>query len=132
VDQNLPDTRGPDDGNNPNRDESEAITPKELRLRAVVAAARFYGLDLDINEYRGPSNEAYPSPASLVAWLREQGLTARAARLKWRNLFTFRDTSPVVVLLRDGTAGLVVGADTKHDIIWIKSPTARPGPARSS
>jgi ATP-binding cassette subfamily B protein len=125
VDQNLPNTRGPDDGNDPEREQAEAVSPKELRLRAVVAAARFYGLDLDINDYRGPSSEPYPSPASLVVWLREQGLTARAARLKWRNLFTFRETSPVVVLLRDGTAGLVVGADTKHDIVWIKSPTAR-------
>ena len=30
-----------------------------------------------------------------------------------------------MLLLKDGTAGLVVGADAKHDIVWIKSPTAR-------
>jgi ATP-binding cassette, subfamily B, bacterial HlyB/CyaB len=125
VDQNLPNPIAPDDGNDPDRDEAEALTPKELRLRAVAAAARFYGMDLDINEYRGPANEVYPSPASLVTWLRAQGLTAKAAMLKWRNLFSFRETSPVVLLLKDGTAGIVVGADTKHDIVWIKSPTAR-------
>jgi subfamily B ATP-binding cassette protein HlyB/CyaB len=125
VDQNLPNATGPDDGNDPDRADAEALTPKELRLRAVVAAARFYGMDLDINDYRGPHTEAYPSPASLVAWLRTQGLTAKAVSLKWRNLFSFRESSPVVVLLKDGTAGLVVGADNKHDVVWIKSPTAR-------
>jgi ATP-binding cassette subfamily B protein len=125
VDQSLPPAIGPDDGNDPDRIDTEAMTPKELRLRAVAAAARFYGIDLDINDYRGPASEAYPSPGSLVIWLREQGLTARGALLKWRNLFSFRETSPVVVLLKDGTAGLVVGADPKHDIVWVKSPTAR-------
>jgi subfamily B ATP-binding cassette protein HlyB/CyaB len=125
VDQNLPNAIGPDDGNDPDRTQEEAMTPKELRLRAVAAAARFFGIDLDINDYRGPANEAYPSPASLVLWLRGQGLTAQATLLKWKNLFRFRETSPVVVLLKDGTAGLVVGADTKHDIVWVKSPAAR-------
>jgi ATP-binding cassette subfamily B protein len=125
VDQSLPNPIGPDDGNDPDRDDAEALTPKELRLRAVAAAARFYGMDIDINDYTGPTNELYPSPASLVTWLRTQGLTAKGAVLKWRNLFSFREASPVVLLLKDGTAGLVVGADTKHDIVWIKSPTAR-------
>jgi ATP-binding cassette subfamily B protein len=124
VDQSLPNAIGPDDGNGDPAD-AETLTPKELRLRAVAAAARFYGMDLDINDYQGPASEPYPSPASLVVWLRNQGLTAKAAVLKWKNLFSFRETSPVVVLLKDGTAGLVVGADTKHDIVWIKSPTAR-------
>ncbi len=125
MDQNLPSGIGPDDGNDPDRTEAEAMTPKELRLRAVAAAARFYGIDLDINDYRGPANEVFPSPASLVTWLRGQGLTAQGTMLKWKNLFRFRETSPVVVLLKDGTAGLVVGADTKHDIVWVKSPAAR-------
>jgi HlyB family type I secretion system ABC transporter len=123
VDQNLPNAVGPDDdGNGPG--DTEALTPKELRLRAVAAAARFYGMDLDINDYQGPVGEAFPSPASLVIWLRSQGMIAQASILKWKNLFRFRETSPVVVLLRDGTAGLVVGADTKHDIVWVKSPTS--------
>jgi ATP-binding cassette subfamily B protein len=128
VDPNLESAPGPAAGGDPNQnpqDEAEALSPTELRLRAVAAAARFYGVDLDINDYRGPAGEPYPSPASLVKWLGEQGLLAKAAVLKWRNLFRFRETSPVVVLLRDGTAGLVVGADPQRDIVWVKSPTAR-------
>jgi ATP-binding cassette subfamily B protein len=102
----------------------ENLTPTELRLRAVAAAARFHGVDLDMSEYRGPSTDPYPSPASLVTWLREQGLTARALRLVWRNLFRFKESAPVVLLLKDGTAGLVVGADPQRDIVWLKSPTS--------
>ena len=106
-------------------DVPEVLTPKELRLRAVVAAARFHGVDLDMSEFRGPAGEPYPSPASLVAWLREQGMVARGMRLNWRALFRFRDAAPVVLLLKDGTAGLVVGADVARDVVWLKSPTAR-------
>jgi ATP-binding cassette subfamily B protein len=103
----------------------ETLTATELRLRAVASAARFFGVDLDINDYKSRPGEPYPSPASLVDWLRGQGLVAKAVKLSWRNLFTFRETTPVVVLLRDGTAGLVVGADARNDVVWIKSPTAR-------
>jgi HlyB family type I secretion system ABC transporter len=103
----------------------ETLTATELRLRAVASAARFFGVDLDLNDYKARPGEPYPSPASLVDWLRGQGLVAKAVKLSWRNLFTFRETTPVVVLLRDGTAGLVVGADARNDVVWIKSPTAR-------
>jgi subfamily B ATP-binding cassette protein HlyB/CyaB len=132
VDRNSPPAAGADD-DEPRRledgridDEAvEQLTPTELRLRAVSMAARFYGVDLDITEYRGPIAEAYPSPASLVVWLRDQGLYAKAMRLTWKNLFRFRDTTPVVLLLKDGTAGVIVGADPGRDVVWLKSPTAR-------
>ena len=106
-------------------DAPESLTPTELRLRAVIAAARFHGVDLDMGDYRALGNEPYPSPASLVTWLREQGLIARGMRIAWRNLFRFKDAAPVVLLLKDGTAGLVVGADPARDIVWLKSPTSR-------
>ncbi len=132
MDRNSPPAAGADD-DEPRRledgridDETvEQLTPTELRLRAVSMAARFYGVDLDITEYRGPIAEAYPSPASLVVWLRDQGLYAKAMRLTWKNLFRFRDTTPVVLLLKDGTAGVIVGADPGRDVVWLKSPTAR-------
>jgi len=122
VDTNLPSTAAPE-GPEPH-DSTEPFTATELRLRAAAAAARYFGVDVDINEYAARQGEAYPSAASLVLFLNSQGLTAKAMLLKWRNLFSFRETSPVIVLLRDGTAGLVVGADVKRDVIWIKSPAA--------
>ena len=41
-------------------DLGETLTPTELRLRAVAAAARFHGVDLDMGEYRGPVGEPLP------------------------------------------------------------------------
>ena len=125
MDNNLP--NAPASGDEPGDETAapEELTPTELRLRAIATAARFFGIDLDINDYRAQPNEPYPSPAALVAFLREQGLQARGTRLKWKNLFSFRETTPVVLLLKDGSAGLIVGADHKRDIVWIKSPTAR-------
>jgi ATP-binding cassette subfamily B protein len=101
-----------------------ALTPTELRLRAVAAAARFHGVDLDLAAYRAAAAEAYPSPASLVAWLRDQGMTAKALRLAWKNLFRFREAAPAVLLLKDGAAALVVGADPQRDVVWLKSPSS--------
>jgi ATP-binding cassette subfamily B protein len=100
------------------------LTPTELRLRAVAAAARFHGVDLDLSEYRGPAAEPYPSPASLVQWLRDQGMTAKALRLVWKNLFRFKEAAPAVLLLKDGAAALVVGADPQRDVVWLKSPSS--------
>jgi ATP-binding cassette subfamily B protein len=101
-----------------------ALTPTELRLRAVAAAARFHGVDLDLAAYRAAAAEANPSPASLVAWLRDQGMTAKALRLAWKNLFRFREAAPAVLLLKDGAAALVVGADPQRDVVWLKSPSS--------
>jgi ATP-binding cassette, subfamily B, bacterial HlyB/CyaB len=125
VDNDLQNASGPA-GDDPNGadPETEVFTPTELRLRAAAAAARFYGIDIDINDYRGAPGEPYPSPAALVNWLREQGLLAQAQVLKWKHLFRFRESSPVILLLKDGTAGLVVGAEPNRDVVWIKSPTA--------
>ncbi len=100
------------------------LTSTELRLRAVAAAARFHGVDLDMSGYRGPAAEPYPSPASLVQWLREQGMTAKALRLVWKNLFRFKEAAPAVLLLKDGAAALVVGADPQRDVVWLKSPSS--------
>jgi ATP-binding cassette subfamily B protein len=103
---------------------AQPLTPTELRLRAVAAAARFYGVDLDLSGYRGSPAEPYPSPASLVKWLIDQGMSAKAMRLVWRNLFRFREATPAVLLLKDGAAALVVGADPERDVVWLKSPSA--------
>ncbi len=103
---------------------AQALTPTELRLRAVAAAARFYGVDLDLSGYRGSPAEPYPSPASLVKWLLDQGMSAKAMRLVWRNLFRFKEATPAVLLLKDGAAALVVGADPQRDVVWLKSPSS--------
>lgn len=101
-----------------------AMTPRELRLRAAAAAARYFGVEIDINDYRGAPTELYPPAAALAAFIRDQGLMARAMMFKWRNLMAFDESSPIILLLRDGSAALIVGADPGRNLMWIKSPTA--------
>jgi len=105
-------------------DGPDAAEATELRLLAVAAAARFHGLELDRGAFRREVGEAVPSPASLVRWLRDQGLVAKAVRVGWRQLFRLQGphTGPVTLLLRDGTAGLLVGADSAREVVWVLDP----------
>ena len=100
----------------------------QTRLMAVIAVARHHGLDLHLEDFRPALNETVPSPASLVAWARDQGLSAKAERVRWKQLFKLqgseRPASPVVLLLKDGGAGLLVGSDASRNVIWIRDPAA--------
>ena len=96
----------------------------ESRLRAAAAAARYHGVELDLKDFRATAGETTPSAASLTMWLREQGLVARAVMMRWRHLFRFHDTPPVVLLFNDGTAGVLVGVDASRSVVWLKDPRA--------
>ena len=100
--------------------------PVDQRILAVVAAARFHGVDLSPSDYRPAAGEAAPSPASLAAWARDQGLYAKADRVRWKALFklqgTGRPAPPLVLLFKDGTAGLVVGSDAARNLVWVRDP----------
>lgn len=101
------------------------------RLLAVVACARHHGVELRPQDYRPAPDEAVPSPASLARWAREAGLVAKAERVRWRALFRLRGSQtpppPVILLLRDGTAGLMVGADSERNVVWVRDPRAAAG-----
>jgi len=103
-------------------------TGAQSRLAAVIAVARHHGLDLHAEDFRAAASETTPSPASLVAWAREQGLSAKAERVRWKQLFKLqgneRPVQPIVLLLKDGGAGLLVGSDIGRNIVWVRDPTA--------
>ena len=105
-----------------------AVDAAEMRLLAVTAVARHHGYDLDRSEYHLDAGEDIPSPASLVTWLREQGLVAKASRLAWSQLMRLAQTggtgqvSPVALMFTDGSAGVLVGADATRDIVWVRDP----------
>ena len=101
-----------------------AVDLSETRVRAVIAAARYNGVDLDRRDFRRAESEPTPSPASLVTWLRDSGLWSKATRLRWRNLLGLTDGAPVVLLFKDGSAGLLVMGDSKRNLVWIKDPRA--------
>jgi ATP-binding cassette subfamily B protein len=92
----------------------------------MVIAGRYHGLELDPNEFRAGVGEKAPSAASLSAWAQGSGMWSRAVRLRWRHLLRFHNTSPVVLLFTDGTAGLLTGVNAEHKVVFIKDPR---GPA---
>ena len=102
---------------------SEAL---ESRLMAIEAAARFHHVELDRDELRIPKGGA-PSPAALVVWVRDGGLWCRAVRMRFSQLLKLEVSSPVILLLRDGSAAILTTVDPARNIIWVKDPRAASG-----
>jgi HlyB family type I secretion system ABC transporter len=98
----------------------------ESRLLAIEAAARFHNTELDRDELRVPKG-APPSPAALVEWVRESGLWCRAVRMRFSQLLKVEASSPVILLLRDGSAALLTTVDPARNIVWVKDPRAPSG-----
>ncbi len=88
-----------------------------------MAAARYHGVQLDRDDLRFPGGQP-PEPAALVDWLRNAGLWARGVRMRWRSLIGLQSSAPVVLLLRDGGAALVVRTDPARDRVWTRDPAA--------
>jgi ATP-binding cassette subfamily B protein len=49
---------------------------------------------------------------------------SRAVRIRWSHLLRFEQTGPVVLLFSDGGAGLLTGASTEHNVVFLKSVDA--------
>ena len=99
------------------------------RLQAMVQAGRYHGIELDPGEFRRPEGETAPSAAALSQWAATAGMWSRAVRIRWRHLFRFQETGPVVLLLEDGGAGLLVGANAVERVVHVKDPYAPAGTA---
>ncbi|MCX2561574.1 peptidase domain-containing ABC transporter [Acetobacter farinalis] len=116
----VPDVSGP--SSDPGHESAVRLTPTMIRLRAVVAAARFHGLELDIRDFAADPEEESPSPASLVRWLEEQGAVAKGMRIKWRYLVKMSNSPPIVLMFQDGSAALMVNADPGKGVVWLRDP----------
>ncbi len=99
------------------------------RLEALAAVARFHGTELDRAQFRPRPGEATPSPATLAAWLQASGLWAKAVRLRWRQLLRVESEAPLVLLLNDGSAALLVAKDARRGVVFLKDPHAASEPA---
>src|SRR5262249_50277341 len=107
-----------------------AGTPPEVhdechpRVQAIVAAARFYGIDLDPKVFSRANNANAPSAAALAAWLRDSGMWARALRLWWRQLSRVpgQDPGPCVLLFADAPAGLLTAVNAEKNVAFLKDP----------
>ncbi|MBS1102524.1 peptidase domain-containing ABC transporter [Gluconobacter sp. Dm-62] len=94
-----------------------------------MAAARYHGLELDIRDFAAEPGEDSPSPATLARWLNEQGGVAKGMRLRWRYLVKIRNAPPVVLMFKDGSAGLMVRADAEKGVVWLRDPMGGEGDA---
>lgn len=94
-----------------------------------MAAAKYHGIELDIRDFAAEAGEESPSPASLARWLNEQGAVAKGMRVRWRYLVRLTNTPPIVLMFRDGSAALMVGANADRGIVWLRDPLTDEGAA---
>ncbi|WP_338330998.1 peptidase domain-containing ABC transporter [Commensalibacter sp. Nvir] len=87
-----------------------------------MAAAKYHGVDLDIRDFAKEPNEDSPSPATLARWLNNQGLVAKGMRIKWRYLIRLYNSPPVVLMFKDGSAGLMVGVNPQKRVVFLRDP----------
>ena len=52
----------------------------------------------------------------------DQGLVAKGMHLKWRYLVRMHNTPPIVLMFKDGSAGLFISADTNRGVVWLRDP----------
>lgn len=98
--------------------------PIHPRLLAIMSAARYYGLELDPQEFRLGPDETTPSAAALSTWAQGAGMWSRALRLRWRHLMSMGDTGPVVLLLNDGSAAVLTGSNSEAKVVLLRDPRA--------
>jgi ATP-binding cassette, subfamily B, bacterial HlyB/CyaB len=101
--------------------------PLHSALQAAIQAGRHHGIELDPNEFPRTPGETSPTAAALSQWAQNAGIWARAVRLRWRHLLRFQDSSPVVLLFTDGSAGLLTGANPAQKVVFIADPAAPAG-----
>jgi ABC-type bacteriocin/lantibiotic exporter with double-glycine peptidase domain len=89
-----------------------------------MSVARYHGVDPDPREVRMGAADATPSPPALVEWLRGSGLWARSVRLTFDQLMKLDSPAPVLLLLSDGGAALVVGRDRERGVLLMRHPHA--------
>ncbi len=94
----------------------------QARLAAVMYTARYHGVEMNLESLRLRPDEPAPSPPVLVEWLREAGLWARGVPMNFRQLLKVDDPAPIVLLLNDGGAALVVGRNREKQILLLRDP----------
>ncbi|MDI2091769.1 peptidase domain-containing ABC transporter [Commensalibacter oyaizuii] len=119
----------PQAGSGNAKDEAQStharLSPMMIRIRATMAAAKHHGIDLDMRDLATEPGEDSPSPATLARWLNGQGLVAKGMRLKWRYLIRLYNSPPVVLMFKDGSAGLMVGVNPQKRVVFLRDPLGK-------
>ena len=101
--------------------DDDALHP---RVRAMLLAARYYGIELDPAECRSPRELAAPAAPALSQWAQNAGMWARAVRVTFKHLVKLQNAGPVVLLFKDGGAAILVGTNPLQQIVFLRDPLA--------
>jgi HlyB family type I secretion system ABC transporter len=108
-------------------DASIGLSPLvQSRLAAVMNVARYHGVEMNLENLRLQPDEPAPAPPVLIDWLKEAGLWARGVPLTFRHIMKIDDPAPIVLLLDDGGAALVVGRNREKQVLMLRDPRGRP------
>src|ERR1700722_18868856 len=109
------------------KDASLGVFPSvQSRLAAVMNVARYHGVEMNLENLRLQPDEPAPAPPVLIDWLKEAGLWARGIPMTFRHIIRIDDPAPIVLLLDDGSAALVVGRNREKQVLMLRDPRARP------
>ena len=107
-------------------------TFQHTALHCLVAVAQRHGLNLSVDRlvHEYALTGAEPSTAQLLRIAKEQGLKAKATRLKWRDLPKLDEAYPVLARLTNGNTVVFAGfrRDGSDEKLLVLDPLAtRPG-----
>ncbi len=99
------------------------LTPQsEARLAAILNVARYHGVEINLEALRLRPEDPAPKPPELIAWLHEAGLWARGVHMNFRQLLKIDAPAPIILLLDDGGAALLVGRDRARNLLVLRDP----------
>jgi HlyB family type I secretion system ABC transporter len=101
----------------------------QARLAAVMNVARYHGVELDPSALRLNASDDAPQPPEIIEWLREAGLWARGLHSSFRQISRIEDPAPIILLLDDGGAAIVVGRNANEGVLLLRDPRALPSDA---
>ncbi len=94
--------------------------PMHAWLESALSIGRYHGIDLDPSTFRYGQRGDTIAPASLIEWLRESGLWAKALRVSWKQLMRMEAGPPIMLLMNDGTSVIMVEADVDRNVVYVK------------
>ncbi|WP_298216718.1 peptidase domain-containing ABC transporter [Acidocella sp.] len=105
------------------RDANIMLPPQgEARLASILNVARYHGVEMDLEALRLRSAREAPPPPELIAWLQEAGLWARGVHMNFRQILKMDSHAPVILLLDDGGAAIVIGRDRTRNLLVLRDP----------
>jgi HlyB family type I secretion system ABC transporter len=113
------------DMNNSRTTEPDGVARPQTRLEAAIKVAHYHGVDPDPRALGADATGAAPTSAALVEWFRQHGLWARGTRVTFRQLMKIDSAAPILLLLSDGGAALVVGRNHEHNVLLVRDPLAK-------